>query len=80
MPGFKPTMHEWKEGTLHSGSKRGPIVTSQRQAEAIAFSEQGERRKPKNSKKKRPAKGSVKIRRAFAAHRSQVMSHSHEED
>ena len=33
-------MHEWKAGELHSGSKRGPKVTSQKQALAIAFSEQ----------------------------------------
>ena len=32
-------MHEWKEGKLHSGSKKGPIVTNQKQAEAIAISE-----------------------------------------
>lgn len=33
-------MHEWKHGTLHSGSKKGPKVTSRRQAIAIAMSEQ----------------------------------------
>jgi hypothetical protein len=32
-------MHEWKEGALHSGSKKGPVVTSRRQAIAIAMSE-----------------------------------------
>lgn len=37
-------MHEWKAGTLHSGSKHGPIVTPQKQALAIAFSE--ERKSP----------------------------------
>ncbi len=37
---FKGVMHEWKQGKLHSGSKHGPKVTSQKQAEAIAFSEQ----------------------------------------
>ena len=31
-------MHEWKEGDLHSGSKKGPKVTSQKQAVAIALS------------------------------------------
>lgn len=35
----KKVMHEWKEGNLHSGSKNGPKVTSQKQAEAIALSE-----------------------------------------
>jgi len=32
-------MHEWKEGDLHSGSKKGPQVKSQKQAVAIALSE-----------------------------------------
>ena len=32
-------MHEYKEGTLHSCSKSGPIVKSRKQAIAIAMSE-----------------------------------------
>jgi len=40
MPGMAGTMHEWKEGTLHSGSKKGPIVKSRKQAIAIGLSEQ----------------------------------------
>lgn len=32
-------MHEFKEGTLHSGSKKGPKVHSRKQAVAIALSE-----------------------------------------
>ena len=32
-------MGEYKSGKLHSGSKKGPEVTSQRQAVAIAMSE-----------------------------------------
>lgn len=35
----KKVMHEFKEGTLHSGSKKGPIVSNPKQAEAIALSE-----------------------------------------
>ena len=35
----KKVMHEWGEGKLHSGSKKGPIVKSQKQAVAIALSE-----------------------------------------
>jgi hypothetical protein len=35
----KKVMHEWKEGKLHSGSKKGPEVTNQKQAVAIALSE-----------------------------------------
>lgn len=30
-------MDEWKAGTLHSGSKKGPKVTSRKQAVAIAL-------------------------------------------
>jgi hypothetical protein len=33
-------MGEFKRGTLHSGSKKGPKVTSRKQAIAIALSEQ----------------------------------------
>lgn len=36
---IKKVMGEWKSGTLHSGSKKGPKVKSQRQAVAIAISE-----------------------------------------
>ena len=32
-------MHEFKAGALHSGSKKGPTVTSRKQAVAIALSE-----------------------------------------
>jgi Family of unknown function (DUF6496) len=32
-------LHEYKAGTLHSGSKRGPSVRSRKQAIAIALSE-----------------------------------------
>ena len=33
-------MGEYKRGTLHSGSAKGPKVTSRKQAVAIAMSEQ----------------------------------------
>jgi hypothetical protein len=33
-------MGEFKRGTLHSGSKKGPVVKSRKQAVAIALSEQ----------------------------------------
>lgn len=45
MPGIKETMHEFKHGTLHSGSKTGPKVTSRKQAIAIAMSQAGKSRK-----------------------------------
>ena len=32
-------MKEWGKGELHSGSKKGPVVKSQKQAIAIAMSE-----------------------------------------
>jgi hypothetical protein len=34
-----PTIDEFKSGTLHSGSKNGPIVKSHAQAVAIGLSE-----------------------------------------
>ena len=34
-------MHEFKAGTLHSGSKSGPKVTNRKQAIAIGLSEAG---------------------------------------
>lgn len=36
----KKVMHEFKHGELHSGSKKGPLVTKRKQAVAIALSEQ----------------------------------------
>ena len=36
----KGVMSEWRAGQLHSGSKTGPVVTNQKQAVAIALSEQ----------------------------------------
>lgn len=36
----KKVMGEFKRGTLHSGSKKGPKVKSRKQAVAIAMSEQ----------------------------------------
>ena len=32
-------MHEWGQGDLHSGSKKGPVVKNQKQAVAIALSQ-----------------------------------------
>lgn len=36
---IKKVMHEFGEGKLHSGSKKGPVVTSPKQGIAIAISE-----------------------------------------
>ena len=38
-------LHEFKVGTLHSGSKKGPKVTDRKQAIAIALSEAGKGRR-----------------------------------
>lgn len=37
-------MSEFKHGQLHSGSKKGPVVTNQKQAVAIAYSEAKKRK------------------------------------
>lgn len=36
---IEKVMHEFKEGKLHSGSKKGPEVSNPKQAVAIALSE-----------------------------------------
>ena len=50
-------MHEYKTGTLHSGSKEGPVVKNKKQAIAIAMSEakmpmRGQRTATNKAKKK----------------------------
>lgn len=40
MPGMQKTMHEFKEGNLHSGSKSGPVVTNPKQAVAIGLNQE----------------------------------------
>jgi hypothetical protein len=47
------TMHEFKQGTLRSGSKRGPKVRNRKQAIAIMLSE---RRKEGKGGSRRRAK------------------------
>jgi len=44
---IKKVMHEMKEDKLHSGSKKGPLVTNPKQGIAIALSEAGVSRKNK---------------------------------
>lgn len=39
--GVRQELHKFKQGTLHSGSKSGPLVTNRKQAVAIALSEAG---------------------------------------
>ena len=49
--GVKAEMHKFKHGELHSGSKKGPIVKSRKQAIAISLSEAGLSKKKKRKKK-----------------------------
>jgi len=44
---FDQVMSKWKSGSLHSGSKKGPVVKNQKQAVAIMLSE---KRKAKGGK------------------------------
>ena len=49
---IRKVMGEYKRGTLHSGSKKGPMVKSRKQAVAIAMSEAGMSRHMMPEKKK----------------------------
>jgi len=44
---IKKVMGEYKEGKLHSGSKKGPVVKNPKQAVAIAMSESGKSKQRK---------------------------------
>ncbi len=50
---MKKEMHKFKEHKLHSGSKKGPIVTNPKQAIAISLSESGQSKKKKKRAKKK---------------------------
>ena len=42
-------MHKFKEHDLHSGTKKGPVVTNPKQAVAIALSESKQSKRPHSS-------------------------------
>ena len=44
---WNEVMHKWGQGELHSGSKSGPKVSSQKQAVAIMLSEKRAAKKGK---------------------------------
>lgn len=48
---MKEEMDKFEAGELHSGSKKGPIVKSRKQAIAIGLSESGQSRKKVKRKK-----------------------------
>jgi hypothetical protein len=68
----KKVMHEYKEGELHSGSKKGPKVKSRKQAIAIALSEAGVSRNRGSKKKSVSAKTSVKKKTAKKSSRKRT--------
>lgn len=45
-------MRKFKEGELHSGSRKGPIVTNRKQAIAISLSTSGQSKKDRGKRKK----------------------------
>ena len=47
---MKEEMDKFKKGELHSGSKKGPIVSNPKQAIAISLSESGQSKKKKKKK------------------------------
>lgn len=58
-------MHEYEEGKLHSGSKKGPVVSNPKQAIAIGLSEArkaGEHVSKKKKKKKHMTEHHAMIR------------------
>ena len=55
---WNEVMDKWKSGSLHSGSKKGPAVKSQKQAVAIMLSE----KRAAKSKPEYKGSGGMKVR------------------
>jgi hypothetical protein len=49
-------MHKFKGGKLHSGSKKGPVVKSRKQAIAIGLSESGQSKKKRKARRRKAKK------------------------
>lgn len=49
---MKLEMDKFKSGELHSGSKKGPVVTNPKQAIAISLHESGQSTKKKSKRSK----------------------------
>ena len=60
---MQKVMHEFKEGTLRSGSKQGPRVTSRAQAIAIGMSEEREAATERHGGRGRAARALLRGRR-----------------
>ncbi len=56
---MKAEMHKFKHGTMHSGSKTGPVVKDRKQAIAISLHQSGQSRKV-GKRKNRRKRGSRK--------------------
>jgi hypothetical protein len=57
--GVAQEMRKFKEGKLHSGSKKGPVVKDRKQAVAIALNQAGMSDMKKKSPEKKMAKGGM---------------------
>lgn len=74
-------MSEYKEGKLHSGSKKGPKVKSRKQAVAIAMSESGQSKKgspPKQAEAKHEAREKEIMGAGYAQHHKDEGTKGHE--
>lgn len=72
--GVQQELKKFKAGTLHSGSKRGPLVKSRKQAVAIALSEAG---LSKKKSKRTSAHGLTSTRRGNQHFDSETHSYHH---